>query len=215
MNLKSSPRKDIYISVRYSHCGIWSKHLSLGHANKLVVTGMTNVTIKCVAEFPMIQFTSAHNIKISNLRFQDCRDIQVGTKSKNVTFEITSSRLTCSCLRFKFDHTRSKWDALAIKIRSTTFDNCTCSYRSILSFRVEDIELNITLWEINVLDNNLPLLSLHTSQTHNSLIKFVGSSTFHHNKNFVVYVVNSRLLFKGAVVDFISNTVHVLSLIHI
>ena len=75
---------------------------------KLVVTGMTNVTIKCVAESPMIQFTSARNIKISNLRFQDCRDIQVGTKSKNVTFEIASSRLTCSCLRFKFDHTRSK-----------------------------------------------------------------------------------------------------------
>ena len=59
-------------------------------------------------------------------------------------------------------------------------------------------------------DNNSPLLRLE-GKAHKLflIVTFRGFNTFHSNKNFVVYAVDTKLLFKGADVQFTNNALSV------
>ena len=115
-------------------------------------------------------------------------------------FKIVNSRFTNSCLEFRTEHTLSpKNHTLEIIIRNTTFVKSPCiNTGSILSFTYSSAsdknkKFDIILQEVNMSDNNSPLLRLEDDFKAHGLfftVTFRGFNTFHSNKNFTVYALS-------------------------
>lgn len=68
-------QKNEYVFQSGTH--ILSKNLTIGYANNLTVQGQVNATIKCAAKFVGMSFSTAPNVMLKGLKFQDCGHVKI------------------------------------------------------------------------------------------------------------------------------------------
>ena len=118
------------------------------------------------------------------------------------TVEISNSWFITSCVEFKTVPTNTSEVVTNIAIKNTTFEDECIKHHcwSVLSF---NRALNVTLVDVNIL-NSTPSFLMYVKQM--IFIHFKGNISFHNNKG-VVYIKKSEILFSGAQVSFVNNTV--------
>ena len=148
--------------------------------------------------------TGGGHIKVVNSRIE-CGGMFVGFYDLDKsTVEISNSWFITSCVEFRTVPTNISEVFTDITINSTIFEEYTKRHCwSVLSF---NLALNITLVDVNIV-NSTPSFLMYVKQM--IFIHLKGNISFHNNKG-VVYIMKSEILFSGAQVEFVNNTVNTL-----
>ena len=214
------------------------KHFLLfENTRSITIRGQPNVTIiNCLDDFCFV-FRNVTSVKIYNVHVQNCSCSggygihEYILESSSARIEIVDSRFTNSCIMFGYQRLpyydtlysnvcRAKSTKLTVTIRNVTVENCSDTCKSILDFSAGVVnlasvdllsQLNITLHNLNVTDNDSPFLNLQLQDSlfFDSFITFTGCSHFTRNKGCTIVSVSARvntLHFTRAEVYFINNT---------
>ena len=159
-----------------------------------------SVAISCVNSFIQINIAPNRKVEFNGLYFQKCDKIWLHSRSRYAVLDVINTRLTNSCLNFEQRLTNSNQHATQVAIRNVTFDRCSCKIGSLLYFSKPKIHVNVALYKVNVTNSHTPLV-----KSKNIAIS-IDCCYFYQNKNFIIYIENSELLFRGAN-NFFDNTV--------
>ena len=192
-------------SVYFSNMYLIKSYLTLDRsAHALQLQGSPNDSIVCSdASFINIYVAPRSAVKIFNMWFHNCSQINLISRSKSIAIQILKSWFTNSCLQFKSNLTNSASHTIRITVEKTTFEQCFC--RSMQLFTKPSIKVNITLKDVTMVDNNMPFLE---SENRVVSIRVMGHCTFDRNRNFIMYLDNVRISFIKAEVNFTNGTVN-------
>ena len=199
----------VWLTAMMKGVYVENSSLTLDKALDLVIRGRgssdSDVGITCAGVEFHINLVPDASVRFHDLHIMDCNYIQLHSRSKLTTVDIAKSRFNNSCLKFESKLTRSNSHTQLITINHTTFERCSCTCGSVLLFSNPRIHVSVTLNEVNVSDNYSPLLR---SQNVDLSVTLIGRNSFHHNKNFLLHLWNSKINFTRAVVHFTNNTVN-------
>ena len=157
--------------------------------------------ISCANSSIEVKITPNKKVCICDLYFHSCDDILLQSRSKCLALNISNTKFTNSCLRFEQRLTRSSYHNTRVAIRNATFENCPYSkVGSLLHFSTVT-DVLVELYKVNVTNCSVPFLKSK------NIVASIDGCFFFGNKNFLLYIEDSKLLFKGAAVNFIENRV--------
>ena len=165
-----------------------------------------NVSILCVNSIILIMTAPSKKVSFYNLYFQSCSEIILRSRLRHTTLDVKNTRFTNSCLEFKQMLTRTRVyrnTLVTITVTNVTFNNCICNkIGSQLHFSAQPrIDVHIELYKVNVTCSSIPFLESKY------IVVSIEDCFFFGNKNLIFNIEDSKLLFRGGTVNFISNTV--------
>ena len=200
----SSKTPPYLIYLKFTNLKFSNSSLILEKAKDLVIKGQgtQNVTVTCLNSSLFLDIYPHGTLKLFDMQIQNCSSIKFHSRSMNTTIQIFHSRFTNSCLEYKADLTKSDSHVAQLTIKKTNFEWCSCG--PIRLFSKPKIHMNITLDEVNAIDNSLPFLKSE-SGVH---VIVTGHNNFYRNKDFIMQLEGCEIVFTRARVEFLNGTVN-------